>query len=64
MATTKTTLSNDERQVVLDALVMQAKSFERGEKAAKDAVLAGAYRGAAAKVRALQAKISSFELEI
>lgn len=64
MATIKSTLSSDEKQVVLDALEMQAKSFERGEKASKEPALAAAYRGAAAKVRALHAKIVSFELEI
>lgn len=64
MATTKSILSSDEKQAVLDALDMQAKSFERGEKAAKDLALAAAYRGAAAKVRALHAKLTSLEVEV
>lgn len=64
MATTKSTLSSAEKQVVLDALDMYTKSFERAEKAAKDAAVAAAYRDAAAKVRALHAKIVSFELEV
>lgn len=63
MATQSAKVSPAERQVVADALDMYVKSLERAEKAAKDAAIAGAYRDAAGKVRALAARVSSGELE-
>lgn len=64
MADTKPVkVSPAERQVIADALDMYVKSLERAEKAAKDATVAAAYKDAAAKVRAISAKVTSGELE-
>lgn len=61
---TKSSVTPAERQVIADSLDMYVKSLERAERASKDAAIASAYRDAAGKVRAIQARVMSGELEI
>lgn len=61
---TKFSVTPAERQVIADSLLMYVKSLERAERACKDAVIASAYREIAGKVRAIQARVMSGELEI
>lgn len=64
MADKGTKVTSVERQVIADALDMYVKSLERAQRAAKDPVIADAYKLTAGHVRALAARVSSFELEI
>lgn len=63
-ASPKVVLTSAEREVVLHAMGMYVTSLERAERAAKDRVIAEAYRSTASTVRSLAARIQSGELEV
>jgi len=65
MATSKPyVLSLAEKTLILDALHVYAKSYERAERAAKDKLVADAYASAAGSVRDLIARVTVGELEV
>lgn len=60
---TKSVITTAERQVIADSLELYVKSLERAERAAKDPVIAAAYKDAAGKVRSISSRVTSGDLE-